>query len=195
MALLLLLAAQSSCMTASAGMGAFQRLGSFLRSPPASAARPDALGKMVANYMTPSAALITLAPDQALKKAAQVLLDAKISGAPVVENGVLVGVISRTDLLYKLAGKRSLHSAGQGPRSLRYLENTQRIRKAKADCVRDAMTDRPISVAPQATMQDAAAIMLRKKLNRLMVATDSGELLGMVTASDIVRLTLEEDEA
>ena len=62
------------------------------------------------------------APDQPLDEAAQCLLDERITGAPVVENGVLVGVISRTDLLYKLAGSRSLLRSGQGPRSQRYME-------------------------------------------------------------------------
>ena len=63
--------------------------------------------------------------------------------------GVLVGVLSRTDLLYKLAGLRSLHVAGQGARSLRYMENTQRLMKVEAVLVRDAMTTNPISLTPQ----------------------------------------------
>ena len=135
-------------------------------------------GQLVADYMTPSAALITLKPDMALKDAAQLLLDSKVTGAPVVEDGtlaprqragaslhralltqqtapitshtgVLVGVLSRTDLLYKLAGLRSLHVAGQGARSLRYMENTQRLMKVEAVLVRDAMSTNPISLTPQ----------------------------------------------
>ena len=66
-----------------------------------------------------------------------------------VHAGVLVGVLSRTDLLYKLAGLRSLHVAGQGPRSLRYMDNTQRLIKVEAVTVSDAMTTHPISLTPQ----------------------------------------------
>jgi CBS domain-containing protein len=161
-------------------------------STPTSAA-PSSASPSVVEFMTSADDLITLSPEQPLKAAAQALLDAKITGAPVVEKGVLVGVISRTDLLYKLAGLRSLAVAGMGPRSLRYMDNTQRLMKVDAVKVQDAMTSSPISVTPQATMQDAATIMLRKKLNRIMVATKEGELKGMVTASDVVRLTLEAD--
>ncbi len=46
--------------------------------------------EQVIDYMTPSSALITLSPEQPLKEAAQTLLDAKITGAPVVEEGAPV---------------------------------------------------------------------------------------------------------
>lgn len=183
-------------MVANVGVGAQQRGGWFDAFRPQRAARGKGpiFNELVSDHMTPSSKLITLAPELPLKQAAQTLLDAKITGAPVVDDGVLIGVLSRTDLLYKLAGSRSLSVAGMGPRSIRYMDNTLRLIKVEAQCVRDAMTTNPISLTPQATMQDAAAIMLRRKLNRLMVATESGELKGMVTASDVVRLTLEADE-
>jgi CBS domain-containing protein len=151
---------------------------------------PAIFNELVEDHMTVVASMVSLTPDLSLREAAMALRDAKITGAPVVEDGRLVGVLSRTDLLYKLAGSRCLSLSGAGPRSLRYMENTQRLQKVQAQNVRDAMTPHPVSLLPSTTMQDAAAMMLRLKLNRLFVASDLGELLGVVSASDVVDLTL-----
>jgi len=43
-------------------------------------------------------------------------------------------------------------------------------------------------------MEDAATMMLQRGFNRLMVATESGEFRGMITTSDLIRLTLEADK-
>jgi len=149
---------------------------------------PAIFDELVETHM--STGLITLSPELSLKEAATTLRENKVTGAPVVENGRLVGVLSRTDLLYKLAGSRCLQLSGQGPRSMRYMDNTARLLKVQAQNVRDAMTPNPVSLLPSTTMQDAAAIMLRLKLNRLFLASDAGELLGIVSASDVVDLTL-----
>ena len=55
----------------------------------------------------------------------------------------------------------------------------------------------PVSIGPDATMQEAAALMLRRRLNRLMVTDNgstSGQLIGIVSSSDVVRLALCGDD-
>ncbi|NNF70702.1 MAG: CBS domain-containing protein [Rhodobacteraceae bacterium] len=53
---------------------------------------------LVSDYM--SRDLITLSPDQEINRAAKILLDGNISGAPVVgPDGRLVGVLSKKDCL------------------------------------------------------------------------------------------------
>ena len=49
--------------------------------------------------------LVTLSPDMALHRASCLLREHSVSGAPVVENGAVVGMLSQTDMLYKAAGK------------------------------------------------------------------------------------------
>ncbi|HWP58618.1 MAG TPA: CBS and ACT domain-containing protein [Candidatus Acidoferrales bacterium] len=41
----------------------------------------------------------TISPDDTLERAAQILLDRKIGGLPVVENGKLVGIVTTSDVL------------------------------------------------------------------------------------------------
>lgn len=43
--------------------------------------------------------VVTLRPDDAIRRAAQRLLSDRIGGAPVVESGKLVGVLSEADLV------------------------------------------------------------------------------------------------
>jgi acetoin utilization protein AcuB len=47
------------------------------------------------DFMTPNP--ITIAPDAAIAEAARLMMEHKIGGLPVVENGKLVGIITETD--------------------------------------------------------------------------------------------------
>ena len=147
----------------------------------------------VSQVMTKVENLVTLDSEMCLREAATLLADAGITGAPVVEGGKLVGVISQTDLLYKLAGTSSLLLRGMGPRSLRYADNTARMSKIKGSTVACSCSRNPRTIAPSATIKEAAGAMLRNKHNRLMVAEDS-KLVGILSSSDIVRLALCEDD-
>ena len=71
----------------------------------------------VSDFMTPSADLLTFDPDMCLKEAATLLVEKGVAGCPVVKDGRLVGVISQTDMLFKLAGTRSLRRNETGPAS------------------------------------------------------------------------------
>jgi acetoin utilization protein AcuB len=44
----------------------------------------------------------TVSPDTDLKDAAKLILELKVGGLPVVENGRLVGIIAETDLIEML---------------------------------------------------------------------------------------------
>ena len=148
----------------------------------------------VAAHMTPNP--ITLTPGMPLSDAAQLLVDKDITGAPVVDEGALVGVLSQFDFLYKTAGSRSVLTAGTTSsggapmaRSTRYLANTERLKKAAAETVRDAMTPNPMTISADSSMQDAAAMMLKQKFNRLLVESE-GKLVGILSTSDVMRLVL-----
>ena len=80
-----------------------------------------------------------------------------------------------------------------GSRSNRYAENTQRLRKIQANIVNSAMTPYPLSVSPSCTMQEAAALMLRRNLNRVLITeTDTDRLVGIISSNDIFRLAFED---
>lgn len=53
--------------------------------------------------------------------------------------------------------------------------------------VADVMTRHVISIAPDATVEDAARLMLQRAISGLMVVDDQGQLAGVVTEGDLLR--------
>lgn len=82
----------------------------------------------------------------------------KISGVPVVHDGMLVGIVTRRDLL----------------------------RNLEEDQIALLMTRDPITISPDASIKDAAKILLEKDIRRLPVVMDS-VLIGMITVADIIK--------
>jgi CBS domain-containing protein len=52
---------------------------------------------------------------------------------------------------------------------------------------RDVMTSTVVSVSEQATVKEAAERLLESNIHRLLVVNDSGEPLGILSTTDIVR--------
>lgn len=138
--------------------------------------------------------VVYLEPDQDLKTAGHILNKAGITGAPVLQEGKVVGILSQTDLLYKVAGRASLRLPGDGAASTRYVDNTARLQKIEATSVAAAMSRNPACIREDATMQEAAARMLKSRHNRLCVINPVGRLVGIITSSDVVRLALREEQ-
>jgi CBS domain-containing protein len=68
----------------------------------------------------------------------------------------------------------------------------ERLRKAFSSTAGDLMTEDPITIEPDATVQEAARLIARRKHNRLPV-TEHGRLVGVVTRVDVLEgLTNEE---
>ena len=100
------------------------------------------------------------------------LADAHVSGMPVVDKGGrMIGVISASDVLTAEAEAESQNVGRQ------LLENTS---------VREIMTSRPFTVAPDEDVREAARQMLYADVHRLFVAEED-RLVGVVSTTDIVR--------
>jgi len=75
--------------------------------------------------------------------------------------------------------------------SVIYLKNpnqyTQEIHKALGQLVKDVMTARVVTISPQKSLREAAHLMHEKRIRRLPVVDDQGQVVGMLTRGDIVR--------
>jgi len=146
-----------------------------------------------------SRTLITLSDSMTLKDASCHLIKHGISGAPVLDpsTGQLVGMLSQTDLLYKAAGRAKvpLITSGLGAATVRYASNTIKLRKARADHIVSAMTRPVVSVTPKATIQEAAALLLRHHVSRLPVVDESGKLVGIITTTDVMQVVSDADSS
>jgi CBS domain-containing protein len=132
----------------------------------------------------------TVMRDTPLKEAAQLLLDRRISGVPVVDGNTVVGVFSEADLVRLERG--DLGEQGRSHGVFRSRDRQPDV--ASASTVGEVMTSPPITVMPIWTLAGAAAIMIDKGVNRLPVVRGD-ELVGIVTRADIVRAFARSDDA
>jgi len=150
----------------------------------------------VSQWMTPVERLVTLAPSMSLSEAACALRESSVSGAPVVEGKRLLGVLSQKDLLYNAAGRARVRLATSGPRSERVTTNEQRLRRIMDARVESLMSARLTTVTPDTSMQDAASLLIERKISRLPVVDRSGSLVGLLSTSDVMDVVANcvEDE-
>lgn len=106
---------------------------------------------------------ITVSPNITVGKAADIMLENRISNLPVVENGELVGIITKTDLLDVCKCKP--------------------YRELK---VKDAMSTEIITIGPTDSLLHARRIMVDTRIGRLPVMDDD-ILVGIITARDVAK--------
>jgi CBS domain-containing protein len=113
-----------------------------------------------------------------------------ISAVPVVDAfDRVLGVVSQADLLYKveLIGEPHERRLFEGRR-----RHDARV-KTEAALARDLMTAPAITTYAQTPVAAAAKLMDRERVKRLPVINDLGELIGIVTRGDLLRVHLRPD--
>ena len=138
--------------------------------------------------------VVTFSPTMALHEASCSLVEVGITGAPVIENGKVIGMLSQTDLLYKAAGKASIPITTAGAATMRYAANTRKMRKALAGDCRDAMSVDVIEISESATIQEAAALLLKHRVSRLPVVDASKSLVGIISTTDVMQLVVSDPD-
>ncbi|WP_029895241.1 CBS domain-containing protein [Desulfohalovibrio reitneri] len=133
--------------------------------------------------------VITLSPDQDIAEAAKILLENKINGAPVVDAGKVVGVLTQADLVSQQKRLRlpSVFTILDGFFSLggSVDEMQKEMGKITAMTVGQAMTRNPTVLAPDTPLDEAATLMVDSKLYTLPVV-DGESVVGVVGKSDIL---------
>jgi acetoin utilization protein AcuB len=69
-------------------------------------------GMTLKDVMLKREAVVTVSPDIAIEDAAYVMVEHKIGCLPVVEDGILVGILTETDMLTHLMGMLATREAG-----------------------------------------------------------------------------------
>ena len=132
--------------------------------------------------------VVTVTPETGFRDAVRLLTEQRVGVLPVVEGDRLVGILTQSDLLLKEeAGDRPDPMAG-----LPWQRHRSRLR-ASATCVGRAMSKRPWTVAPAATLSEAAHLMHRHGVGGLPVVEGDGRLVGIVTRSDLLSVFLRSD--
>ncbi|KAF2782176.1 CBS domain-containing protein [Streptomyces coelicoflavus] len=125
------------------------------------------------------------------KEIAHLLLEYDITAVPVVDGeNRPVGVVSEADLLQKMWG-------GEPDGSPEHAEWSRAAAAGKADAT-DAdglMTSPPLCARESWSVVEAARVMARHRIKRLLVVDEDGRLAGVVSRSDLLRVFLRTDRA
>jgi len=138
--------------------------------------------------------VVTLRPQDTIQEAARQLLGNRISGAPVVEHGLLVGVVSEADLVAAYAPPARSGSPFVATDPLMFLLRGTVPRRLHHTTVGDVMTTQVISVSPGASVWEAASLIDRHGIRRLPVVDEDGYVVGVLARADLVRAMARGDE-
>lgn len=129
---------------------------------------------------------ITVQPQTSLADAARIMLANHLSGLPVVTaSGQLTGIITEGDLLRRA----ELGTAGSHANWLKLFLLPSAVAddyiKTHARHVGEVMTPDPVTVTPQTSLEDVAALMIKRHIKRLPVLANN-KLAGMISRSDLL---------
>ena len=132
----------------------------------------------------------TLGPDETVEAAIKLFAESGISGAPVVDGGRLVGIVTEGDLIFRDADIKApgfLDILGGLIPLGSWDEYRKEALKSAGVTVDEVMTRDLITISPDATLAEASTIMADKRIKILPIAEDD-TLRGIITRMDILTL-------
>lgn len=131
--------------------------------------------------------VITVTPQTAVREVAQLFLEKRISGAPVVNGeGKLIGMVSEGDLLHRT-------EAGTGRRRSWWLSLfTQKGTLASeyiqehGHSVADVMSDKVISASPETPVREVASLLEKNRIKRVPIV-ENDALVGIVSRANLIQ--------
>jgi acetoin utilization protein AcuB len=119
--------------------------------------------------------LITIDEDTSIMKASKVMKQNEIQHLPVMRRGRLVGIVSDRDLKEATPSKATM------------LDIHEMYYLLDKILVKSLMSKDLVTITPGATVEKAAALMLKRHISALPVVDENGVLAGIITKGDIFR--------
>ncbi len=173
---------------ASQALGSTSRRSGFVRGSRRSRMPRRGVTMKVRDLMTTDP--LTVSADTLLKDAARAMVRNRVSGLPVIGDGALIGIVTEGDFLRQEANRDqpyrfSLLDAlfGEGPADPPAVET-----------VAEVMTEDVITIRPEATIGQAARVMVNQQVKRLPVIDEDGTLIGIISRADVVNAFTKPDE-
>jgi CBS domain-containing protein len=130
-------------------------------------------------------------PQAPFKVLVRLIEDNKVSAIPIVDQqGIPIGIVSEADLLFK--ERRAELDFGEDFLHLR----KRRSERAKAEgtVAAEVMTSPAITVSADTTLGEAAGMMQKKNVRRLVVVDQRGRIAGIVSRSNLLQVFLRTDD-
>jgi CBS domain-containing protein len=132
-----------------------------------------------------STKIVTIDKDTLYEEAAKILYDNKLTGAPVVDDGKIIGFVSEKDLFRVLFP--FYRNYYKHPES--YTDNEDRESKAneiRKHKIERFMKSNVLTIRPNLPVLSAGALMLANGIHRLPVV-DNGNLIGIIDRQTIYK--------
>jgi CBS domain-containing protein len=131
--------------------------------------------------------ILSVRPDAAIAEAIKLMLDNRISGLPVIdEGGRLVGILTEGDLLRRGETATERHR----PRWLEILMGPGRLAeeyvRTHGRKIGEVMTRDPVCVRPDTTLKEIVELMERHRIKRVPVLDDEVPV-GILSRADLLR--------
>jgi CBS domain-containing protein len=133
--------------------------------------------------------VVSAEPAWSLKRAARAMIEAGVSGLPVVDiDDRVIGIITEADFIET--------EAGRGPGRRRMFDTVFGEKQTRIpSTVEAAMTRYPIVVDRNTTIAEAARLMTDRRVKRLPVVDPAGRLEGIISRADILVAFARDDDA
>ena len=105
----------------------------------------------------------SVAPDDPVDAIAEEMVARRLTWAPVLERGVLVGVVSAWDLLHMRARRSAVDTPAWR-----------------------ACTYKPLTVTPETPVSEAARLMREAHVHHLLVVTPEQKIVGVLSPLDLL---------
>jgi CBS domain-containing protein len=119
-----------------------------------------------------TADIITCDVGASVADAVKLLASKRIGAVPVMRDGMIAGIFSERDVLYRLAEEGS---------------------SCLSRSVGDVMTATPITVQPDTRVDEALGLMTRRRIRHLPVI-ENGGLIAFISIGDLVKTRIDEVE-
>ncbi len=131
--------------------------------------------------------VVAVRSDTTFKEMAAVLRRYRVSALPVVDDaGRVIGVVSEADLL----AREALADPGVMAEVLHHTD----IRKAEGLTAGDLMTHPAVTASPEDPVEQATRMMHFMRVKRLPVVNSGGQLIGIISRSDLLAVFDRPDE-
>jgi acetoin utilization protein AcuB len=122
--------------------------------------------------------IISVSPEEPINDVLAMFRKEKVSRAPVIKNGKLVGIVTENDLI---------HASPSTLTTLSVWEMHYLISKIK---IKDVMTKKVVTVDRNTPIEEAARIMADNQIGGIPVM-DAQKVVGLITETDLFKVFLE----
>lgn len=134
--------------------------------------------------------VLAVSPDTSIAAVARIMVEEGVSGLPVVSGRGIVGIITEIDVVSKEidvdppAYGTFLDAVFRFP----WDRTNDEVRRVVALTAGELMSSPVRTIDPQASIHEAADMMFKEGVSPIPVVNTDGEMVGIVSRTDIVRL-------